>query len=131
MSDVAAFLNARLDEDETVARAALAGRDEESESGGWSEVLAAKAVDLDATDVEHIARHDPARVLREVTAMRAIVEFYVEPPGGLRSGSAAPSTAAEAEIAKAPRVLTAIEAIAFDIAAVWSDHPDYDPAWRF
>jgi len=114
MSELVAFLNARLDEDEAAARAAA--------SGPWMSDTGVDAV------AKHIARHDPARVLREVAAKRAIVEFYIEPPNGIRTGNIE-VLSAERESGSAPRVLTVIEAIALDLAAVWSDHPDYNPAW--
>jgi hypothetical protein len=116
MSDLVAFLNARLDEDETAARAAA--------RGPWMSGTGTDAV------AEHVARHDPARVLREVAVKRAIVEFYVEPPNGFRTGNAEAISDAEGERGRAPGLLTVIEAIALDLAAVWSDHPDYDPAWK-
>jgi Family of unknown function (DUF6221) len=128
MSDLLAFLNDRLDEDEATARAAASWPNHEAD--GWREALAAQANELGAAEVEHIARHGPDRVLRQVAAMRAILEYYVEPPNGYRSGSLEPMSATIGEVRKAPTVLTVIEAIVLDIAAVWSDHPDYDPAWR-
>jgi hypothetical protein len=56
--DLIAFLNARLDEDEAAAKAWL------------------PFGNPDAAAREHIARHDPARVLREVQAMRAILAAH-------------------------------------------------------
>jgi Family of unknown function (DUF6221) len=79
-----------------------------------------------AARAEHIARHDPARVLREVAANRAIVEFYVEPPSGFRTRNTEVLSGAEGASGRAPRVLTVLEAIVLDLAAVWSDHPDYE-----
>ncbi|MFB7222430.1 DUF6221 family protein [Streptomyces sp. NPDC056227] len=82
--DLVRFLRDRLDAEEHVARAAS--------PGPWhinaeaDEVLAADGItvadgfalssqQLRAT-TEHIARHDPARVLREVEAKRRIVDDY-------------------------------------------------------
>jgi hypothetical protein len=48
----------------------------------------------------HIARHDPARVLRQCAALRLALEFW--------------------------RGLTRLRTI----AAIWSDHPDYRPEWK-
>jgi hypothetical protein len=114
LSDLAAFLNARLDEDEAAARAATAGL--------WPAPIGSDAV------ADHIARHDPRRVLREIAFERGIVEFYVEPPNGIRTGNVEPLGGAEG--GSVPGLLTVIEALALDLAAVWSDHPDYDPAWK-
>lgn len=77
---------------------------------------------------EHVARHDPARVLREVAAKRAILDYDVEPPNGFRTGNTQ-VRGAEGGTGRAPRVLTVIVSIVLDLAVVWSDHPDYDPAW--
>ncbi|WP_338683897.1 DUF6221 family protein [Streptomyces acidiscabies] len=84
MDDLVAWLRVQLDEDERTALAAS--------PGPWSvnaesdEVLAVDGVtvaegfalsggQLRAT-TEHIAEHDPARVLREVEALRRIVDRY-------------------------------------------------------
>ncbi|MEV8329187.1 DUF6221 family protein [Streptomyces niveus] len=59
------------------------------------------ATNLEQGDVEHIARHDPARVLREIQAHRATVDEY------------------DIALGVCPR-----------IAAVRADHPDCMEAWR-
>jgi hypothetical protein len=104
-----------LDEDEAAAQAASPGPWHVSAES--DEVLAADGItvadgfalsgrQLRAT-TEHIARHDPARVLREVEAKRAILGWADSPalPGYERG-----------------YVIGAL-------AAVYRDHPDYDPAW--
>lgn len=58
MSDLVEFLRARLDEDEKAAKAWL------------------PFGNSDAADRDHIARHDPARVLREVDAKRRLIQLY-------------------------------------------------------
>lgn len=55
--------------------------------------------------LEHIARHDPARVLRECTAMRAIVTSAI-------SYDCEPAEQAVAHL-----------------ASIWADHPDYREEW--
>jgi hypothetical protein len=65
-----AFLLARLAEDEHVARAA-------AQAGGDARLDSAEAA------AEHIVRHDPARVLREVAALRAIALDPATPPAVL------------------------------------------------
>ena len=129
MSDLAAFLTARLDEDEAVAT--LAAR----EGGTWTQddpVRRPGAISSpggpvvydegspDENQAPHIARHDPARVLREVKAKRQAVrrcaarmdemDMY---PNGLVS----------------PRAVLARQVL-MDMGAVYSDHPDYDQAWN-
>ena len=65
-------------------------------------------ISVSPDDAAHIARHDPARVLRECEAKRALVEHVCRVEWG---GYAVRDVILE------------------DIAAVYSDHPDYDPAW--
>ena len=99
MSDLSAFLEARISEDEASAKAAasVAGPHWRHDTG-WSEADhpysqvrspggAIVADALRGPDDEEIgpflARHDPARVLREVTAKRAILTRHspVTEPG--------------------------------------------------
>ncbi len=63
----------------------------------------------------HIARHDPARVLREVEAKRKIVARYQASLG---------YDNAEDE-ARCWLLGEIVEAL----ASAWSDHPDYNPDW--
>lgn len=100
MSDlsITEFLLARIAEDEQVARAAQSPRGAtiftDPRRGGKQSML------------DHIARHDPARVLAECQAKRRIVAPWV-------------GTVTENEA----RVLLAL-------AAVYADHPDYSEEWR-
>jgi hypothetical protein len=64
--DLVAFLRARLDEDERRARAALPRWDDDAME--WQ--------DLGDEVYAHARWHDPARVLREVQADRAILAEY-------------------------------------------------------
>ena len=61
----------------------------------------------DEYQARHIARHDPARVLREVEAKRAILALREASPVG------------------SPVLTFAL----CHLAAVYSGHTDYDPAW--
>ena len=101
MSALLAFLNARLDEDEQIAP-------------------------------RHIARHDPARILREVAFKRAIMaEHYPgttwdrDAPGGLKICAGEGGDGDTWQMATrwpCPQVR--------QLAAIYSDHPDYDPEWK-
>jgi serine/threonine protein phosphatase PrpC len=128
MSDLVAFLNARLGEDEAAANAVQdnsapwPGQWEPRERhalqthNGWVLAVAdGHGGDFRSGVVEHIARHDPARVLRDVEARRRIIARYeaTQPPGY-----------AEQE-AQGWLLLDVIR----DLTAAYSDHPDYDPAW--
>jgi hypothetical protein len=127
--DLRAFVAARLDEDEAAALAAAEGSWSfvGYDDPGWAivandehEVVSRSGSD----DASHIARHDPARVLREVAAKRAIVELHqpnedgcslcflvIDDPAHIGEWEAFPC-----------RTLR-------QLAAVWSDHPDFDPNW--
>ncbi|MFI2287543.1 DUF6221 family protein [Streptomyces niveus] len=112
MDDLVAFLRARLDQGEQAAHATewcaatrgFNGWDAQRIDDDTWEVRshgAVLATNLEQGDVEHIARHDPARVLREIQAHRTTVDEY-----GIALGVC-------------PR-----------IAAVRADHPDCMEAWR-
>jgi Family of unknown function (DUF6221) len=126
MSDLAAFLRARLDEDEQMAREAADG-----DSGSWFvgckwNVYRAEDETPDddveknqlvvygnvSSQSDHIARHDPERVLAEVDAKRRIV---------LMNASAADNIGPE----RAALALLTLWAL----AAVYRDHPDYRQEW--
>lgn len=110
MDDLVEFVRHRLDEDELLAKelTVLAGDGSWRVSGGGLasgdyELLAAYRAlgQLSSWHLVHIARHDPARVLREVEAKRQILDL--------------PSH-------------TCVT-VARRLALVWSDHPDYRPEW--
>lgn len=108
------FILARIADDEAVARAAdgrewwIADQDDaganihDAATGKW---VALQVRERHAT---HIVRHDPAHVLAECAALRAVVEWAVTWP--LR-----PSRPSDED------------AILRPLAAIWSDHPDYRP----
>lgn len=124
MMDIVRFLKDRLDEDEATARAILA--DDLSE-GRWrwqlhglnpyrtalvndrgSVLLPAKHDDVfpSRSVAEHIARHDPARVLREVEAKRVALNWYENDDH------------------------VVMAATIYAMAAIYSDHPDYCDEWN-
>lgn len=114
------FLKARLAEDEAVARAI----DDKQLDSGWSTnynqfglantppgwyITPHIGLAYEEEGARHIVRHDPARVLREVAAKRAIIsDLWSE--GTLRYAE---------DTGEALRAL----------AAVYSDHPDFDLEW--
>ena len=123
-----AFLDARMDEDEAAAKVAagVAGPDWTWETGlsageatdyvtGTDGTLLLDTLGGIESEAPHVARHDPARVLREVEAGRALIAEY------------------RRALEKAPGnrpLLNTLRRLISSRAAVWSDHPDYDPAWR-
>lgn len=77
----------------------------------------------------HIARHDPARVLRQCTSLRSILTL-AESAMKAHQADYEPSTAGSDEMAayRTGAAMAYRPALAA-IAAIWSVHPDYDPEW--
>ncbi|HEX7993700.1 MAG TPA: DUF6221 family protein [Streptosporangiaceae bacterium] len=138
--DIVAFLRARLDEIEAAARAATPGPWRHNPDKHWrkpgtswfEEAVFAGPPGPDAIcvagtgesddeqsmrDAEHIARHDPARVLREVEAKRRIMCEHEQ--RGVDFGGCW-----DCDTIKDPCRMHLF------LAAIYSGHPDYDPAWR-
>lgn len=136
--DITEFLEARISEDEAVAKAcpdpewriAIDG------SGSlWVEGLLIHASDtmwegaIAVADAEHATRHDPARALAECAAKRAIIQ---EHGNGLTYTSPWCETCAEwwaSEMGEGPPGVawpcTTLKAV----AAVYAGHPDYQQEW--
>jgi len=126
MDDLAAFITARLDEDEAMAK--LAAReggtwtqdDPERRPGAISSAGGQVVYDEGAPDeyqAAHIARHDPARVLREVAAKRAMVADH------------GPSEVAPDACRRCKGGMAFPCRTIRHLAAAWSDHPDYRAGW--
>lgn len=133
------FLWARLDEDEQVARRATAGRWAWIDPGGrhkialvaviatdWQMVVPSGSGDVYPSrwDADHIARHDPARVLREVEAKRRIVELHSETE--LQNDEGENVGAGCADCAHFDWPCETLRLLALSYA----DHPGYDESWR-
>jgi hypothetical protein len=131
MDDLAAFIEARLAEDEAMAMAAaadvnrLAGRANwtsearmvtDAEDPDWAIADLSPFID-DECLARHIARHDPARVLREVAAKRAIVADH------------APSEVAPDACRRCKGGMAFPCRTIRHLAAAWSDHGDYRAEW--
>ena len=133
MSGIAEFVNARLSEYEAMAREAAS--DDQAQWVATDLEPAVYVADsnmpvavgpwggpMDKADADHIVRHDPFRVLREIEAGRRLLaslkraqeDFDKTLPGDYHRHGA---------------VLAAWTQAARQRAAIWSDHPDYDPAW--
>ncbi|MFE3281265.1 DUF6221 family protein [Nocardia sp. NPDC059239] len=127
------FLEARIAENEAIARAALRHptkynretRDHEragTDDGVWHidsytdpddecTVVGAAMTIYDegghtAEQATHIARHDPARVLRQCAALRRVLEF----------GATLVSASQQVEFEND---------VLLPVAAIWPEHPDY------
>lgn len=126
MTDLVAFLAARLREDEAAAVAAA----QAAEGGQWNPTRPSEDLDYIAYRT-HIARHDPARVLREVESKRKILEHHSPQAQQIwrdqRVVGEQPPTCGWCSDREEDHPWPCPDVLA--IAAVWSDHPDYDPAW--
>ncbi|MGW0856912.1 DUF6221 family protein [Streptomyces sp. NPDC002690] len=79
--------------------------------------------DEDAARAEHIALHDPARTLREVEAVRGLLDRCGGPGADGTPPAAASRSSTGAERA-------GIDIAARHLALPYSDHPDYLAEWR-
>jgi len=144
MSDLAAFLLARVAEDEAVAVAAggeaWVDMTEETSDGenayftietGHVAYPDSRRVaevvqfsDLGRAEADHIARHDPARILAECEAKRAIVERRpaIGLPGRDLHHDALAAVHEEVDRQR--------DYVFRHLALPHADHPDFDPAWR-
>jgi hypothetical protein len=117
MDELAAFLAARLAEDEAAAQALGADRWDAQEFSPTDWAIRGAGMGPRAVadtwkpeTAAHIARHDPARVLREVAVLRSIVTSHHYDRGRCDSCEYDCPVAA--------------------LAAIWQDHPDYRDEWR-
>ena len=119
--DLTAFIAARLDEDEAGAKAATPGPWAVDSEGccvftGDRDEVAERCQDESA---RHIARNDPARVLRDVAAKRnllALYDTFTRPVSPL-------------ERTLWPSIAGTLRYALCDAAVVWNDHPDYRQEW--
>lgn len=122
MSDLVTFLRARLDEDEAVLRACAGGVPQ------WRpEDIAIFGPDLSPEVRTHIARHDPARVLKEIEAKRRVVELHR--PVQKRSTGSGGGVIEDCQVcdhfpARYPCTTLRL------LALPYADHPDYQEQWR-
>lgn len=151
MSDLIAFLTATLDEDERVAReAAVPSRSEsweitDGQREQWHTGLAIAVAYsvwdacIDPRTAKHTARHDPARVLADVAAKRAIVALHSEPihdhirwadaadqAEAAKSGDLWCRTCGSVDDSPVPWPCRTVVAL----AQPYADRPGFDPAWK-
>jgi hypothetical protein len=133
MDHLITFLRARLDDDEQVAKSAADEAGDSWDAGGaYSDAVLAKNGGviicgpyaggfLDDALRQHIARHDPARVLRDVEAKRRAVDLCVEwinrPVGQI-------DRVADDAFVEAGESLLRL------LALPYADHKDYRKEWR-
>ncbi|WP_435285218.1 DUF6221 family protein [Streptomyces bacillaris] len=115
-----AFLRARLDDDEKVARAA------DPELSHVFTRIATFDPEM-AADERHIMRQDPARTLRDVEAARAVLDLYEEAGDRMDRAMKDSDTVAYQEARIEQRTL---RKVLLSEAAVHEAHPDYLEEWR-
>ncbi len=95
-------------------------------------VVAFCGADYDLGDerAEHIARHDPARVMAEVAAKRAVIDMTFRYEAKIDGEWACCHSADEIRAGVCTAIpVNEIETLRI-LAAVYADHPDYQPEWR-
>ncbi|MFD7996860.1 DUF6221 family protein [Streptomyces mexicanus] len=124
MDDLVQWLRAQLDEDERVARLAL-DQTGDNWRAYYKQIIAANPrfgedpADANTSEVaDHIARHDPTRVLAEVEAKRQVIEQY-ESIGNPPPSEIGPDLV-RAELGRVLRLL----------ALPYADRPGYREEWR-
>jgi len=127
--DLAEFIAARLNEDQyLVSGFAFTGDTEwDAEMLGrlfwYGDGSAPKSRPADDPVIRHLARHDAARVLREIEAGRMILARYED-------------TLARQEDDNYPAGVAQNQAREYEdfvlpnLAAAWNNHPDYRPEWK-
>ncbi|WP_326739136.1 DUF6221 family protein [Streptomyces sp. NBC_01022] len=114
MDDLVQFLRARLNEDEQTARAA---------GDSWYGYEPEQQIAfVSVEDARHIARHGPARALREVEAKRQLLTEYKESAASLAAASAPDMY----DVGRLQGLEIAVRATSLPYA----DHPDYRGDWR-
>lgn len=129
--DLVAFLRARLKEDEDYARTAFADHDDAGPNWyeQWSGALnIGEDEDLvltnDSAISRFMARHDPARVLREVEAGRRILLDYEE---AMRTLAVAGTSGTPFDIMTG--AVNTLKRMIQLRAQSYADHPEYRPEW--
>jgi hypothetical protein len=130
-ADILAFLRERLDEDEQSARACQAevgatrAGEPYPDGSGTAEVddFPSYPWGLQKHELAHIARHDPARVLREVEGKRALLGQYEAVCAEVRDPKSADHrTSARSRQFQLEQALPLL-------ALPYSDHADYRQEW--
>src|SRR2546423_10960409 len=131
MDDLIAFLRARLDEREQIARAAEPGpwRVLEDSSGSVAVGpedfgIASDHTGQNRASYVHIAANDPARVLADVDAKRRIIELHSTSDTSTFEGRTA--TITWCPICRNDGECPTLRLLALPYA----DHPDYRGRWR-
>jgi hypothetical protein len=132
VSELVAWLRAQVAEDERVAKRARGGRlpgadhwvaGEANADGVRTEAGTPVTQFSWPNEMEHIVRHDPARVLREVAAKRAIVDRVAEEAAIVGTPRAQAATAQEWWL-----VMQAHDVLRL-LASVYAGRPGWRSEW--
>lgn len=143
--DLIAFLRARLDED-----AAVIEKPETWTAFDENEPTGTRRVDVDhsiervvactrAWRGAHIARHDPARVLREIDAKRRVIDTYAVVSGRSKDLSARRDRLkdrghdllmSEMDLETAIHQRDVLASVLRLLALPYDQHPDYREEWK-
>ncbi|SCD37554.1 hypothetical protein GA0115253_100225 [Streptomyces sp. Termitarium-T10T-6] len=125
-----AFLKARFTDEESAAIAAHGPFSGDLGRRWWTpeEFKTALCHDqIHMSDAVYMARHAPARTLREVEAARAVLDLYEEAGHRMDRAMRDADTVAYQEARIEQRTL---RKVLLGEAAVHEAHPDYLPEWR-
>jgi hypothetical protein len=123
MSALTAFLRARLDEDERLAKRAARFRWDHPKDAPWKRAKLLAAQVPGNYIEEHIGRFaDPSRVLAEVEAKRQVIDLC---EGAIEAGEIKPNTTWNDDAKGA----VVGEAVLRLLALPYASHSDYDPKW--
>ena len=137
------FLEARLREDEDAARAAdaaVGGTWMPKDDGVWGtapgetrrrkggEVCEWRVCNANEIQTPHIARHDPARVLREVEVLRAVIQRRKDLDDQIAIVARDPAQQHNLPMITSPAY--ALEMVLRRFALVHEDHPNFRDEWR-
>lgn len=130
MKDLADFLRARCDEEQTEARQAGVRSVTWNERGTWwlegveHVVVGDEEAFCHPHNAAHIERHDPARVLADVEAKRGILDMYDQLTAIIRN----PASDLSLQAARTQQ-LAIIKTLKL-LAAPYASHPDHKETWR-
>jgi len=127
---ITVFLEARIDEDEVAARSAARDKYsgdhwEHPPESGDVQIVGGQSLmdypDMDDSNAEHIARHDPARVLAECAVRRRFIRDCrpFPPVPGMDVKTEYNQRGASTVYGQALQLM----------AAAYSAHPDYEQEW--
>ncbi len=135
------FIEARISEDERIARAARPGpwTDDHGDTGPRigddhlmmpTDGIAPCNDEIPLTDSAHIARHDPIRALRRSAAIRTIIEDRLVLLEKIDNEWGCCHNADQIRRDECKDNPLGNDSAFHALATIWSDHPDFDTSWN-